>query len=150
VLCWLSFVSAPRDYRPAVLAAWSAVFYLAYGHAPLVFALIVAVFLLTPRFPAAAAALVFAALAFYKTRAVPLGLSFLAFELWHFTIERRRGRIASAGIGDFLAYALFFPCRIAGPIKRYPEFVAAMRAAGPTVGDVYVGFVRILVGIAKK
>ena len=38
---------------------------------------------------------------------IPIGFSYLAFELLHVTIERRRGRIASVSFVDMLAYALF-------------------------------------------
>ena len=41
-------------------------------------------------------------------------------------VERRRGRIASLTFPD-LRYALFLPCRIAGPIRRFLEFTAAVR-----------------------
>jgi alginate O-acetyltransferase complex protein AlgI len=81
---------------------------------------------------------------------VPLGFSFLAFELMHFVIECRRGRIQQPRLIDVAAFAFFFPCRIAGPIKRYPAFLTAVADARPSIDEVYAGMVRVLVGILKK
>jgi alginate O-acetyltransferase complex protein AlgI len=81
---------------------------------------------------------------------LPLGLSFLAFELVHFSIERSRGRLGEVTLPDYLAYTLFFPCRIAGPIKRYPQFRAAVAAAAPSAASFYAGLIRVLIGVGKK
>ena len=81
---------------------------------------------------------------------IPLGFSFLAFELMHYAIDRRNGRIADGSLIDLAAFAFFFPCRIAGPIKRYPAFMDAVASARPTVDNVYHGLVRVLIGMFKK
>jgi alginate O-acetyltransferase complex protein AlgI len=39
---------------------------------------------------------------------------------------------------------------VAGPIKRYPQFVAAMRDAEPSSANIYAGLLRILLGLTKK
>ena len=156
--CWLSFVSVPAARRSAVLAAWGAAFYLLYApaHAPLVFALILATYAIPSRFWWVAVSLTLAVLAFYKLAArsdgmlLPLGLSFLAFELVHVSIERQRGKLGDVTLADYLAHALFFPCRIAGPMKRYPEFRLAVAGATPSAGNIYAGLVRVLIGVAKK
>jgi alginate O-acetyltransferase complex protein AlgI len=172
VAAWITFaVAAPRR-RAWALALWGAIFYVSYAPAavPVVFGLIVAVYLIARRAAIAAIVLPLTVLAYYKAAVpppaaaaagsasllsaapalMPLGLSFLAFELIHFAIERRRGRIPAAPFPDYLSYALYFPCRVAGPIRRYPEFQRAVANAVPTVANVYTGFVRVLVGIAKK
>ena len=170
--CWLSFVNVPAARRSAVLAAWGAAFYLLYapGSAPLVFGLIVTAYVIPSRLWTVPASLTLGVLAFYKfeTRStgvsslattnlaagspvlLPLGLSFLAFELVHFCIERKRGHLGDVTLADYLAYTLFFPCRIAGPIKRYPEFQLALSGARPGVDHVYAGLMRVLIGVAKK
>lgn len=84
------------------------------------------------------------------TALLPLGFSFLAFELLHFAVERHRGTVSSASLIDLAAFAFFFPCRVAGPIKRYPEFVAAVSRAEPSIENLYQGGLRILVGLFKK
>src|SRR5262249_41066325 len=81
---------------------------------------------------------------------VPLGFSFLAFELLHYIIDSRSGRIQPAPLVDLAAFALFFPCRIAGPIKRYPAFSEAVVSARATLENIYTGLVRILTGLFKK
>ena len=81
---------------------------------------------------------------------IPLGLSFLTFELIHFAIERSRGRLSDVSLVDIIAFAFFVPCRIAGPIKRYPDFKAAVSQARMASENVYGGTVRILVGLFKK
>jgi alginate O-acetyltransferase complex protein AlgI len=172
VVCWLSFASVSPSRRGWVLALWGAVFYVLYAasSAPMVFGLVLVVFLVPPRYWIALTALVIGVLAFYKlgirdtgipllTAAnptsspqvlVPLGLSFLSFELIHFAVERSRGRIGRVAFGDFMAYALYFPCRVAGPIRRYPEFTKSMVAARPSADSVYAGLLRVLTGVVKK
>ena len=79
-----------------------------------------------------------------------VGFSYLAFELLHVVIERRRGRIQDLAPSDLLAFAFFAPARVAGPIKRYPEFSAAVHAAELSSANLYHGLLRVLVGLAKK
>ena len=81
---------------------------------------------------------------------MPLGFSFLAFELLHFAIECHRGRIERPALFDVASFALYFPCRVAGPIKRYGAYQSAVAAAVPTAANVYAGLVRVLIGVAKK
>lgn len=82
--------------------------------------------------------------------AFPLGLSFLTFELMHFAIERQRGTIPRARLAEVAAFALFFPCRMAGPIKRYQPFAESVRRARWSSEQLYRGAVRILWGFMKK
>lgn len=152
--CWVTLAVVPAARRGAALAIWGAAFYVIYAPAatPLAFGLIALTFVCGRRCWWAATIVVLAALAYYKSGRLlmPLGLSFLAFELVHFAIERHRGRPAPAGLADYLAFALYFPCRVAGPIKRYPDFEKAVASARPSVVSVYDGLLRILIGLAKK
>ena len=170
--CWVSFFGVARRYRGHALAFWSAVFYGLYAgpYLPLVAALVLGVHLLSrSRFAWMAVAGLAACLAYFKwgvgdfagpamrtavgplaAPLVPLGLSFLAFELMHFAIDRRRGRIGETSLVDLAAYALFFPCRVAGPIRRFPDFMAAVARAEASLDDVYAGVGRILIGLVKK
>lgn len=168
---WLSFFAAPVRLRTAVLAGWGVVFYAIYAreYLPLVGELILVAYLFARGRPDVVLALLVAMLfGRFKLGAdltglsqasatlaptaiiVPLGFSFLAFELLHFVIEVRRGRIARISLVDLLAFAFFFPCRIAGPIKRYPAFLEAVQTAVPSTANVYAGLVRILTGLFKK
>jgi alginate O-acetyltransferase complex protein AlgI len=169
--CWVSLAIAPAARRAAVLAVWGTAFYTIYAGLPatvLVVALVTgAVF--SHRRAAAwlAGAAVCGLLGFFKTAEnpylmgqmglagvarwiMPLGFSYLSFELLHVILERRRGRIQSVSFVDLLAYAFFLPCRIAGPIRRFPDFTAAVGQAGPSADNLYAGVVRILIGFGKK
>jgi alginate O-acetyltransferase complex protein AlgI len=155
--CWITFFAVPVRLRSAALALWSAAFYLIYAGSffAAVISLIVATRLAERRaFAWAVAAVICALLVFYKLPAnsvmIPLGFSYLSFELLHVIIERRRGRIDGIRLADLFGYALFLPCRVAGPIRRYPDFLAAVSAATFSTANVYSGFLRILIGLTKK
>ena len=167
--CWLCFFTLPRAWRMGVLAFWGIAFYLTYAprFLPVVLALTLLVLAARRRALAwltggllvaslAAAKLLLTAtpmpLAAAGTEGilVPLGLSYLTFELLHVLIERRRGRLGPITASELLAFAFFAPARIAGPIKRLPEFVAAVSSAAPSASNVYAGLLRILAGLAKK
>jgi len=170
--CWLSFARVAPRWRGTVLALWGTAFYLVYAApaAPIVFGLILLTYFVPSRRSIVTVTPIIAVLAFYKLAPgssglssvvasnaaagqrvlVPLGLSFLTFELIHFAVERKRGRTGDVAFADFMAYALYFPCRVAGPIRRYPEFTRSMIAARPSVESVYDGLLRVLLGAFKK
>ena len=171
-VCWATFFAVPRALRPHALSLWGAVFYALFAPSAggLVAGLVlVTYFLEGPRAKWVVISLVVGLLAYFKgvgawvtaagpggvTRLdgatlVPLGLSFLSLELIHYTIERSRGRIRNTSLVDLAAFVLFFPCRIAGPIKRYPDFTAAVARAELSPENVYHGCLRILAGLLKK
>jgi alginate O-acetyltransferase complex protein AlgI len=156
------FALAPRRWRMAVLALWGIAFYALYAGWALylVLALVALVFaskrLRVFCWPAGLA--IAGVLAYFKIAQangvadliVPLGLSYLSFELLHVAIERHRGRLADMNPIDLLAFAFFAPARIAGPIKRFPQFVQAVRDAEVSATSVYAGLLRVLSGLAKK
>lgn len=159
--CALCFFLVPSRLRTAVLAFWGAVFYAVYAGWFLLIALGLALVTLFSGRRAVAlaggAATIFL-LVFFKIPGggrtapllVPLGFSYLAFELLHVMIERRRGRITELAPADLLAFVFFMPARVAGPIKRYPEFVSAVQDAELSIANVYEGIRRILIGLFKK
>jgi alginate O-acetyltransferase complex protein AlgI len=154
--CWISFFAAPRRFRAAVLTFWGALFYAIYAgwFFLAVLALVIGAYFSGRRIAAWIAGLATVALLVYfkstPSILVPLGFSYLAFELLHVIIERRRGRIAELTLLDLFAFVFFAPTRVAGPIKRYPQFVAAMCDAEPSSANVYAGLLRILLGLTKK
>lgn len=85
-------------------------------------------------------------------QAVPLvlGLSYVMFRLVHLLVDVREGAIASVPRpADYLAYLLFFPAFLAGPIHRFEKFAADL--AAPTPLDraaLHDGVTRILTGLA--
>jgi len=157
VCCWVSFFAVAPARRSAVLAFWGIVFYVAYAGAWVVLVVVLvigAAFSNRKSVAWLAGAAVCGLLALFKIGTdgwvIPLGFSYLSFELLHVIIERRRGRIPSVPLIDLLAYALFVPCRIAGPIRRFPDFTAAVARAQASPENVYAGLLRILIGLAKK
>lgn len=99
-------------------------------------------------------------LAFFKYRhmllfnsqdlAVPLALSFFTFELIHFIIEQRRVTIKRVKIIDLTAFIFFFPTLVAGPIKRFGQFMPQIDKAKWLPENFFFGAMRIVLGLFKK
>jgi alginate O-acetyltransferase complex protein AlgI len=82
---------------------------------------------------------------------LPLGISFFTFEFIHYLFEIYRGNKPVDSFVLFALYAAFFPTQIAGPIKRYPDFVAQMQEVKPCRLSYFDdGIPLIVVGLAKK
>lgn len=82
---------------------------------------------------------------------LPLGISFFTFEFYHFASDRHTGKAESGTFIEYLAFILFFPTMVAGPIKRFQEFVPQLRTIAEGGNqDLERGITRILVGLAKK
>lgn len=171
-ICWATFFAVPTRFRPHILALWGTIFYAMYAWKSLlvVGGIVVGTYVLSGSKGAwIAIGLLLALLGYFKLQEdtvglsgivatqtpqaallLPLGLSFLTFELIHFALERRRGKISNASVIDLAAFAFFFPCRVAGPIKRYPEFAAAVSSAEISFENLSRGGLRIMVGLFKK
>jgi len=82
---------------------------------------------------------------------LPLGISFFSFEFYHYAWDRRAGRTEAGSLAEYLAFIMFFPTLVAGPIKRYQDFLPKLRAE-PTEWsqDWERGVTRILTGLVKK
>ena len=82
---------------------------------------------------------------------LPLGISFFTFEFIHYAVDRYRDRTQAGGVGEYMAFIMFFPTMVAGPIKRYQDFLPKLRS--PEIDwtlDWQRGTTRILAGLAKK
>ena len=82
---------------------------------------------------------------------LPLGVSFFTFEFIHYAVDRYKGRVEKGTLGEYLAFIFFFPTLVAGPIKRFQDFLPCLR--GPLESwalDWNRGITRILVGLVKK
>jgi alginate O-acetyltransferase complex protein AlgI len=87
----------------------------------------------------------------WKSAFLPLGISFFTFEFYHYAWDRREGKTEPGTLGEYLAFILFFPTMVAGPIKRYQDFLPKLRAKPtPWQADFEYGGTRILVGLVKK
>ncbi len=82
----------------------------------------------------------------------PLGVSFFAFEFVHYLFEVRRGGDPVRNPLKFLLFSVFFPSLVAGPIKRYPQFIASLEEACRRLDltDIPEGLRRIGLGFVKK
>ena len=82
---------------------------------------------------------------------LPLGISFFTFEFIHYAVDRYRGTTPAGTFSEYMAFILFFPTMVAGPIKRYQTFLPSLREPSLVwAADWRIGMTRILVGLAKK
>ena len=88
----------------------------------------------------------------YLPATIPLGISFFTFEFVHYLTDVRNKSAPLRRLSDFLAFALFWPTMVAGPIKRYQQFVPALHQglAAPTSIDAMIGLMRVAIGFTKK
>jgi alginate O-acetyltransferase complex protein AlgI len=84
--------------------------------------------------------------------APPLAISFFTFEFVHYLIEVYRGHRPIKSLQTFALFAVFWPTLVAGPIKRYRQFVPALGRAVRNVAasDLCIGAMRVGMGIVKK
>jgi alginate O-acetyltransferase complex protein AlgI len=84
--------------------------------------------------------------------APPLGMSFFAFEFVHYLFEVRNGGRPIRNPLKFLLFSVFFPSLVAGPIKRYTQFIPSLEEGCRQfrIDDIGVGLFRIGIGFAKK
>src|SRR5271163_3910736 len=88
---------------------------------------------------------------FWRNAFLPLGISFFTFEFIHYAADRYRNRTEAGKLSEYLAFILFFPTMVAGPIKRYQDFLPKLRAVSKEwVFDWQRGITRILAGLVKK
>jgi alginate O-acetyltransferase complex protein AlgI len=81
---------------------------------------------------------------------LPLGVSFFTFEFIHFAADSYSGKIQRASLAEYVAFILFFPSMVAGPIKRFQDFAPKLREAKFDPALLGRGISRILTGLAKK
>ncbi len=87
----------------------------------------------------------------WRGQFLPLGISFFTFEFFHYAWDRRAAKTEAGSLGEYLAFILFFPTMVAGPIKRYQDFLPKLRAECVNwSNDWERGFSRILTGLVKK
>ncbi len=82
---------------------------------------------------------------------LPLGISFFVFEFIHYAIDVYRGKPTVGSLPDFMLFASFFPTQIAGPIKRYMDFIPQLAVKATLKWDyIDEGIQLILLGLVKK
>jgi alginate O-acetyltransferase complex protein AlgI len=82
----------------------------------------------------------------------PLAISFFVFEFVHYLVDRKLGHPAIVHPAKFALFSIFFPTLVAGPIKRYENFLPALsrglREAGQA--DFVAGLLQAALGFSKK
>lgn len=82
---------------------------------------------------------------------LPLGISFFVFEFIHYVVDVYRGSQPIRSFPAFALFASFFPTQIAGPIKRFQDFIPQFLApAKLTVETFDSAITLILLGSFKK
>ena len=82
---------------------------------------------------------------------LPLGISFFVFEFIHYVVDVYRGGEPVRSFLGFSLFASFFPTQIAGPIKRYQDFVPQFLSPAKFSGEFLdEGVSLILLGLFKK
>ena len=85
--------------------------------------------------------------------APPLAISFFIFEFVHYLIDVARGHAAIRSPMKFSLFAIYWPSIVAGPVKRYEQFLPELtRAASERIDrqDFAFGLMRVSVGFLKK
>ena len=82
----------------------------------------------------------------------PLALSFFAFEFVHYLVDVAGGSTPIRSPKTFALFAIYFPSLVAGPVKRYQDFTAALPRALAHVEltEVAAGAQRVALGFFKK
>jgi len=82
---------------------------------------------------------------------LPLGISFFVFEFIHYLVDVYKGSAAVRAPLEFALFPSFFPTQIAGPIKRFQDFVPQLHLpAKISVKEIDQGIELILWGLFKK
>ena len=82
---------------------------------------------------------------------LPLGISFFVFEFVHYLSDVYKGDKAVRSFFEFAAFAVFFPSQIAGPIKRYQDFIPKLRNPLPLTNALMIeGSSLFMQGLFKK
>ena len=84
--------------------------------------------------------------------APPLAISFFAFEFVHYLYDVWHGSQPIRSPLDFALFSIFWPSIVAGPVKRYQQFLPALVQGASRVDprEAAEGFLRVLVGFLKK
>jgi alginate O-acetyltransferase complex protein AlgI len=82
---------------------------------------------------------------------VIVGVSFIGFKLIHFFVDRRSGDLQDAKPLEVLAWLLFFPAIVAGPMQRFQDWrdQRAQKHA-PDLEDIGEGLRRLAMGMVLK
>lgn len=82
---------------------------------------------------------------------LPLGISFFVFEFIHYLVDIYRGAKPLTNLWHFALFAAFFPSQIAGPIKRFQDFLDQLhKESSFDSAQFNEGLSLIFIGLFKK
>ncbi|WP_296596750.1 MBOAT family O-acyltransferase [Phenylobacterium sp.] len=84
---------------------------------------------------------------------LPLAISFFTFQKIAFLFDLYRGRIQLGSVGDYVAFVLFFPQLIAGPIVHYSELEPQLKTPprlNAATRNILIGLTIFGIGLFKK
>ena len=85
------------------------------------------------------------------TSALPLGLSFYAFQVISYVADVYRGKVkAERSFFNLLLYLSMFPKMMQGPIVRYEQVARQLMDRRTTPRAAFEGAQRFIIGLAKK
>lgn len=80
-----------------------------------------------------------------------LGYSYIAFRLLHIIRDKQAGRLPPIELNEFIAYTIFFPSLMAGPIARIDQILENLKQPDRAMPEAFwLGSQRILRGLFKK
>lgn len=83
--------------------------------------------------------------------AVPLGLSYFAFQAISYLVDTWRGTIpAERNPARLALYLLFFPKLVSGPLVRFKPFAEQLNELNPNAEQIAGGIRRLLAGFVKR
>ena len=158
VLSVISFFAVPKTWRSMILISSGIGFYVYFAgiNFLVIAAELMLIWFLTRRYShfrlTSAVIIAVIVLAYFKywTHISPLAISFFTFEFIHFIVERRKKTIRSFSLSQLSAFTFFFPTLVAGPIKRFPDFNRQIKSAQLLPDHIFIGVVRIILGLFKK
>lgn len=87
----------------------------------------------------------------FKAPVLPIGISFYTFQVLTYTVDVYKGKVnVQKNFLKLLLYVSFFPQLIAGPIVNYKDIEKSLGKRIITLEDFYQGFMRFIIGLAKK
>lgn len=84
--------------------------------------------------------------------AIPLAISFFTFEFIHYLCEIYNGAQPIKNLWHFSLFVIFFPSLVAGPIKRFQNFIPQVQNGirKPSSETFLLGVLQTVIGFSKK
>jgi len=80
-----------------------------------------------------------------------LGYSYIAFRILHTIRDKQAGRLPELRLNEYVAYLVFYPSFVAGPIARVVQILPDLREIRTSLSeDLLEGSQRIFIGLFKK